>query len=464
MRENSRKDQKTKKRFDDFLRFVTPRRSHKGGRSNRRILEEQSDLNFARQGTVPKSGPIVDFAAARTRNAGDPMALPAGFDPVKVQQLVDAQSQGTNPLLRGIDILRQGFPTAPAPAPPAAVSAPAAHAGGDDYLGMQLAALGGGPDRGTYIRPFDEAEGRVREAHTQALPVIAKAYDDLRGQLSTGQQNFAAEQARIAAEQQARSGQLADRVRSLQAPAAADAAAQAGGNLAPSLAAGLQAQAAQNEANLTDAQRRQAAFLENLARTQEQSSASRLAGTQGAQMAAELHAGQNLNNILGQLDLQRSAAEQRYTADARAHGQERVGVIAEYARREQQEAKEAERAQLAEAKEVERQRKDEDKLVRRIGETGAVFGSFAKANEQLRRRWPRTFRAVGDLIGVDYEPGELGRAAAHGVIDAHEADFTGDYAVDLYGARLDPAQMHRIVDIFYDQERAHLAPFLRVAK
>lgn len=453
MRENSTKDQRSKKRFQDFISFFTPKKSDKGGKSNRQRLDEQQAVQFGRQGATIKSGSNRDFAAARRANAGDP-GVGGG------RQMV---SGAGNPLLTAIDMVRAAPSVMGAARPPAGlppVAPPAEGGGGEDLLGMQLAALGAGPDKAAYLKPFEEAEARARQAHGEALPVIASAYDTLRSKLGAGQQDFAGEQARVASEQQARAAQLSDNVRRLQAPALADVQAQSGGGAAPSLTAGVIAQATQNEANLTDAQRRQGAFLDNLARTSEQSHTSRLTDTHAAQQAASQNASFNLDQILGQLGMQRANAERQYGADVQSHGQERANVMRDYVEQQRRAVAEAEKEEAAAVEEEERRATGADKLRRHVGKTGAVFGAFAKQNQQLSQRYPKHFKALGELIGIDYEPGELGRASAHAVVDMNRDGFTGPDAVERYGASLKPERLHELIDLYYSQEEGLMLPFL----
>lgn len=451
-RENSEKDRRVKERMrrlfsstkssEGKARADTYRRYHAQRTNARPTTAPGVRMGGVQPRPATQAGSLIGQLRMIENAAGAQAAAPP---PVFLGPAGGPDGQGRvapDPALAALQAA-QGGP------PPIDTAAPAG--GAEGFLGMELAALGGGPEKDSYLRPFDEAEQRVRSTYTQALPDITRAYDELRTRLGAGQQQFSAEQAQIASEQQARMAQLAEKVKQLQGPAGADLAAQSGGSAAPSLTAGVNAQAASTEANLADAQRRQQAFLENLARTGEQSASSRLASTHTAQQAATGNATQNLNTILSQLGLQKANAEARYQNDRADHDRQVAGTKISA-------MKEAARARQDEAKEAAAAEKEIQGAYKKALATNAPVYDFAREHPYLKTA-PATTKAFTDLMASVKEGGAIGKSQALGLLNNHQNELTqkqkdkdGVETTYLYGRPINPEFLRKMIDEYYARE------------
>lgn len=190
---------------------------------------------------------------------------------------------------------------------------------GQQWLDMALAALGGGPDRGAYVAPFDAAASRARGAHEQSLPAIAQAYAQLRGNMEAtqGTMNQHADQARGAIDQRAAATQ--QQMQQMTAPVLADLASQ-GGPAIGGLMGAAQAQVGTQQAQLAQQAGTQQQLQANLAQAAQATHNSRIQDSGLAETSAKATAGNTLNQVLAQLDAKKAQALQAYAADAASHG------------------------------------------------------------------------------------------------------------------------------------------------
>ena len=195
------------------------------------------------------------------------------------------------------------------------------YGGGGSILAAELAALGGGPDRASYLRPFDEAEARTRAAHGAAVPAITDAYAQLVERLKGNQGEMAATQARLSGEQGARLAQGQQQVAQLQAPVLADLGANFGPDTVGSLQGAVQAEAANQRAALAAQGTAQQGLAAELAAQSQRSGDTRIADSELGKQAALSNAQVNLNDILSQIGVQRAGAERQYANDLTAHQQ-----------------------------------------------------------------------------------------------------------------------------------------------
>lgn len=284
-------------------------------RPNARLDPSQVDDRRGRGPTAAElarnpKGPIVTAASSspRYRPAPTGAALRAAAKRATYPQQNLATARNLSALID--QALASRVPVAPLPQ----VYAPTSTAAGSG-LDAELAALGGEPQLSTYLRPFDEALARTREAHAAALPTIGAAYDRLKGGLAANQSEFAAVQARVAAEQVARQQQAQQQTAQLQRPVLNDLTSQFGADALGSLTGALGAEAAQQQANLTQQAQRHQSLAAEFAAQQQRSHQTRLADADLAREASVANAGVNLNSILGQIGVQRAGAERQYAGD-----------------------------------------------------------------------------------------------------------------------------------------------------
>ena len=247
-----------------------------------------------------------------TLSAGDPMDLATAGLPVggpSIESLLRAGQGVGQPLTLGQDY---GPGIGPPPAPgldPATASVRAA-------LERVLASLGGGPDRNAYIAPFDQASARAQQSYEAAVPVIANQYGSLRQGLEGTQQAQQAQAQQVQAQQAAQQAAQQQLLQNLQAPVAADLAAQGGQAQVGSLTGALQASMAAGQAGLGAAGAAQTQLSQNLANSADQSFDSRIEDSRLAETAAAGNASANLNSILNQIGLQKANAERQYLNDS----------------------------------------------------------------------------------------------------------------------------------------------------
>lgn len=207
----------------------------------------------------------------------------------------------------------QQAPVAP-PLPPVDL----AYGGGGSILAAELAALGGGPDKASYLRPFDEAEARSRAAYGSAVPSITDAYAQLQQRLRGTHGELAATQSRLAGEQAGRLAQGQQQVAQLQAPVLADLGANFGPDTLGSLQGAVQAEAANQRAALAAQGTAQQSLAAELAAQSARSNETRIADSELGKQAALSRAQVNLNDILSQIGVQRAGAERQYANDLTA--------------------------------------------------------------------------------------------------------------------------------------------------
>ncbi len=187
-----------------------------------------------------------------------------------------------------------------------------------------LAALGGAPDKGAYVKPFDEAAARAQAAADASSPTIRDAYLRARAAIEAGQGEFASTQSRVAAEAAARQAAGQQAMAQQQAPVLGDLGATFGADTLGSLTGAVGAQAAQQQAGMTETAARQGSLASELAAQQARSSQTRVADSHLGEAGALAAAKGNLNAILNQLGVQRAGAERQFANDAQAYDMQRA--------------------------------------------------------------------------------------------------------------------------------------------
>lgn len=291
-------------------------------------------LRLAGQRPKKKVPPPVPNPPGPNPFGMDPTAGLPTSNPTSIDDLLRAGQGVGTPLTPGVDYGPGSLAAlAAGPADPFAATRTA--------LQRALSYLGGGPDRNAYIAPFDQAAQRAQDAYNAAVPNIAQQYAQLTSGLSQHEQDY---QAQAAATQQAQRAAVDSQqqlLQRLQAPVAADLAAQGGNAAVGSLTGAVQAAMAAGQANLGQQGLAQQQLSQNLQNAQRQSYDSRIQDTQVAQQAAQGNASANLNSILNQIGLQRANAEKQYAADAQGFQGQRQQIELQLAQLQDQAAQQS---------------------------------------------------------------------------------------------------------------------------
>lgn len=195
-----------------------------------------------------------------------------------------------------------------------------------DPLEALLASIPG-VDRNAYVAPFDQAESAARSAYEAAVPSIESTYANLQQRLAGNQADFASEQQGVSQGLEQRIAQGLGDVRSTVAPSLADLMDQGGGG---SLTAGVEAENAQQLANLKVQGGEERALTDRLAQVQSQSAQDRSSDAELAQSAALANASTNLESTLQQIGLGRADAERQFNLDSAQRAAQVADARAQY--------------------------------------------------------------------------------------------------------------------------------------
>lgn len=311
---------------------------------------------------------------------------------------------------------------------------------GPSELDQLLASLGAAPDRGAYMRPFDEAEQRANAAYKAAGPEIAQQYDQLRQQIGQGASDADARQAQILAAVGADQSSARSTIEQLQGGTARDLAAQSGG-LTPSLDAGSAVTANQNIANLLAQAQAQKTLLGNTANAEDQSIGSRRLDADAGQAAAGANARNNLDSILNQLGLGRAQAERQYQGDVQQRGAQEAELRMKYHQQELDTLQEQQKAadQMA-------------KALDRVSTTPSQ--DFQKGMVDRAARFPMATKVFRDIVGAAKGKGEMGLSHALEILAAAAPHLQqGQFALSddtPVPNRIDPTVIANWLKAYYD--------------
>lgn len=218
----------------------------------------------------------------------------------------------------GADTSGAMIPSAATQVIPSAGPAQAAPAVPDpiqQYLDMAMAALGPAPDMSGYVRPYDEATQRAKDAYAASTPVINQLADELKTKLAGSRAEAAQQGADSLAAMRAANAQVLGNTQAMNGQVLADIAAQ-GGQIqqgAPTSAAQAMAQALQS--NLASQGSNYERSAQALTQARDASVADRLNGVEGMRANSLSNAQVNLDSILNQLGIGRANAERQYQGD-----------------------------------------------------------------------------------------------------------------------------------------------------
>lgn len=310
-------------------------------------------------------------------------------------------------------------------------------------LDQLLASLGVAPNRGDYVRPYDEAEGRANAAYQAAGPSIASTYDQLRQQIAGGQTAADARQAQFAAGVSADQNAARSTIEQLQAAGLADLKAQGGDALTPSLVGGAQVNANQNIANLLARGDSQRTLMSNTANAEDQSLAGRKLDADAGQAAAASNARTNLDSILNQIGLGRANAERQFQGDTQDRAQQEAGIRLKY--------------HEAEIDRLNAEQKKADEMAKALDKVSTTPAKdFANSYAARAQRFPLATQVFEDITRMAKGKGQVGLAQALRILEAAKPALAkGQYSLDddtPIRARIDSQVLANWLHAFYDDE------------
>jgi hypothetical protein len=289
----------------------------------------------------------------------------------------------------------------------------------------------GGPDRGAYMRPYDEAERRANESYGRAVPELANLYKGLEGEIASGNRDFTGQVDRLQAE---REGQMSQRMADLRAAAGPSQAALVEGGEA---ATGATSQLAAQEEALNAAYDAERGRNQRLDQVDAQAATARDADVDTAATNSSANARNNLDSILQQVGIGRADAESQYQRDARSVAEHNASAKDAYA--DEQRAQGEQDLQnwitmntgLAEAATTSRR------------------SMFESAVGELSSAYPRQYSAFNDIIGSAKGKGAMGKASALKIL---EQALPGLKDGSMYGARFNDSRLRQWIDAYYDED------------
>jgi hypothetical protein len=394
-------------------------RRNGGGRSynSDRVFNAGRDYRNAQNDTGQRGDPL----GRGSRNAGHPefgKGLGVLTDKGRIAQAMRKQS-----------MLYGNSPGRPAP-----------EVQGSSMLEDILARLNGAggpqlipePDRGLYMRPFDEATTRANESYSRALPQLKAIYDDLDKKAGAGQKALRSNVAALTSE---REQQMANRAAELRSDVGPSQAALVQGGEA---ATGADDQAVFQQRLLKENFDAERARTNRLAKADEATAVQLDQQVDESRANSSAAARNNLDDILGQIGVGRSEAEMKYEQDRRAVA--------------------AQNEQIKQAWEQERYAAAQQALDEWVQmNTGLAEAATSSRRQQFEARapelassYPRQWAAFQDIIGEASGKGQMGFTSA---LREMEAMFSrGDEVAKQYGAKFGKGRIRQWLEDYYDDE------------